>query len=170
MKNILYVLVVAIFASACSSPKYTASFKSYDKQVNYQTATVAEPMISEPAINTQPEQLLASTSSAPAELEVASKEEVRKTYVQMTKPERKELRNHLRSEIKSYVKEQKKNLGVESAKATAAMDHDLKMAVIFGVIGLVLGGLITVNSIIGFIGFVAVIIALVFLIKWLVRQ
>ena len=88
----------------------------------------------------------------------------------MTKSERKALRTHLKSEIKSYVKQQKKNLGIESTKATGAWDNDLKMAAIFGVVGLVLTALWGTSEILGIIGVVAVIVALVFLIKWLVRQ
>ena len=172
MKKILYVLVIALVATACSGPKYTASFNSYDRHVSNQVVQPARPetIMAEPAPVIQTEQLMASTSSAPVEIKSAPAEEVRKTYIQMTKVERKELRTHLRSEIKSYVKEQKKNLGIESTTATTAMDNDLKMAVIFGAIGLVLGAFFGVNEIIGFIGFVAIVIALVFLIKWLVRQ
>ena len=88
----------------------------------------------------------------------------------MTKTERKAVRTHLRSEIKTYVKEQKKNLGIESSNATGAWDNDLKMAAIFGVVGLVLTSLWGASEILGVIGAVAIIIALVFLIKWLVRQ
>lgn len=175
MKKIFYVLVAGLVASACSSPKYTASFNSYDKHVNYQTAAKSEAVIAEPVQTIKPEkiaqpELLASTSSAPVEIKSAVKEEVRKTYIQMTKTERKALRTHLKSEVKSYVKQQKKNLGLESTKATGAWDNDLKMAAIFGVVGLVLTALWGTSEILGIIGVVAVIVALVFLIKWLVRQ
>jgi len=170
MKKLLYVLVVAIVAAACSAPKYTASFNHYDKHINNQSSVTSVAVVEElSTVVATPEQLLASTSTAPVALK-SPKEEVRKTYVQMTKTERKALRTHLRREVKSFVKEQKKNLGIESAKATSAMDHDLKLAAIFGAIGIVLGAFIGANEIIGFIGFVAIVIALIFLIKWLVRQ
>ena len=170
MKKVLYVLVTALLASACSSPKYTASFNSWDKHVNYQTAAKSEAVVVEPAQIAQPEQLLASTSNAPAEVKAAPKEEVRKSYIQMTKTERKAVRTHLRSEIKSYVKEQKKNFGIESTKATGAWDNDLKLAAIFGAVGLIFTALWGTSEILGIIGVVAVVIALVFLIKWLARQ
>ena len=171
MKKLLYVFVVAIVASACSGPKYTASFNYFNKPINNQTSAKSVAVVEEQTkVVAQPEQLLASASStSPVQLK-APKEEVRKTYVQMTKTERKALRTHLKSEIKSYVKEQKKNLGIESTKATGAWDNDLKMAAIFGVVGLVLTSLWGASEILGVIGVVAVIIALVFLIKWLVRQ
>lgn len=171
MKKLLYVCVVAIVASACSGPKYTASFNYFNKPINNQTSTKSVTVVDEQTkVVAQPEQLLASTSStSPVELRVP-KEEVRGNYIQMTKTERKAVRTHLRSEIKTYVKEQKKNLGIESSNATGAWDNDLKMAAIFGVVGLVLTSLWGASEILGVIGAVAIIIALVFLIKWLVRQ
>lgn len=173
MKKILYVLVVAIIASACSSPKYTASFNSWDKRVDNQvaatqvTTVIAEP-VTEPVTIAQSEQLMASTSNAPVDIKSAPKEEVRKTYIQMTKTERKALRTHLKSEVKTYVKEHKRNLSVESTNATSGMDNDLKLAAIFGAVGVVamfIGG-----DVFWIIGGIALIIGVVFFVKWLVRQ
>jgi len=169
MKNLLYVLIIAIVASACSGPKYTASFNSYDKHVNNQVAAKSEAIVVTPAPAAQPEQFLASTSNTPAVLKSdAPKEEVRKTYIQMTKTERKALRTDLRSDIKTYVKEQKKNMGIESAKSTSAMDNDLKLASIFGAVGIVamfIGG-----DVFYIVGAIALLVGVVFLVKWLVRQ
>lgn len=169
MKKILYVLVIAIVASACSGPKYTASFNSYDKHVNNQVAAKSEAIVVTPATAAEPEQLLASTSNTPAEIKSdAPKEEVRKTYIQMTKTERKALRTDLRSDIKTYVKEQKKNMGIESTKATSAMDNDLKLASIFGAVGIVamfIGG-----DVFYIVGAIALLVGVVFFVKWLVRQ
>jgi hypothetical protein len=169
MKKLLYIFVVAIVASACSGPKYTASFNYFNKPSNNQTSTKSVAVVEEQTkVVAQPEQLLASTSStSPVELK-ATKEEVRKTYIQMTKTERKALRTHLRSDIKSYVKEQKKNLSVESTNSTSAMDNDLKLAAIFGAVGVVamfIGG-----DVFWIIGGIALIIGVVFFVKWLVRQ
>ncbi len=167
MKKILHLIVITIVGSACSSPQYTASFNSYDKHANFQTTAHAETTVTESTSIPQPE-LLASTSNSPIEFKAAPKEEVRKTYIQMTKAERKALRTDLRKEIKSYAKEQKKNLSVETTKATAGMDNDLKLAAIFGAVGLVamfIGG-----DVFWIIGGIALIIGLVFFVKWLVRQ
>jgi len=167
MKNILYVLVAVLVASACSSPKYTASFNSYDRHVNQQASAKSDVIVVAPTSNANQEQVvLASTSSAPVELKAVPNEEGRKTYIQMTKTERKALRTHLRSEIKSYVKEQKKNLSVESTQA--GMDNDLKLAAIFGAVGVVamfIGG-----DVFWIIGGIALIIGVVFFVKWLIRQ
>jgi len=165
MKKIIYLLTAVLFA-ACSSPKYTASFNSYDTPSGYRPVKATEV----PVTTTNSPELLASTSSAPVEIksEVGSNTEVRKTYVQMSKTERKVVRNHLRSEIKTYVKDQKAKLSPQSTEATNAMDSDLKLAAIFGAVGVV--ATIIGGEVFWIIGAIAFIIGVVFFVKWLVRQ
>ncbi|MCW5910141.1 MAG: hypothetical protein KIT62_03655 [Cyclobacteriaceae bacterium] len=168
MKKLIYSLV-ALGAVACSSPKYTASFNHVNSTVPYYAAKPVE--VPAPV---NPEQLIASTSVAPVILlaseapvvEQNAKEAVRKTYAQMTKEERKELR----AEIKSFIKAQKvnKKMGVESASATKALDKDLKLAAIFGAVGVV--ALIISGNVFYIIGGIALIIGVIFFVKWLVRQ
>jgi hypothetical protein len=111
MKKIIYLLAVVLLAS-CSGPKYTASFNSYDSPRGYHKETIVEA----PVVVIDPATLVASTSEAPIEIKEteAPVTEVRKTYIQMTKTERKALRNHIRTEIKSTVKEQKAKLAPSS--------------------------------------------------------
>lgn len=164
MKKLIYSLI-ALSTVACSSPKYTASFNNVNSTVPYyaskSTATPAP-------INA--EQLIASTTEAPVLLveptSNTSETTVSKTYAQMTKAQRKQLR----SEIKSVLKAQKMNkkLGVESTQATKGIDHDLKLAAIFGAVGLV--ALIISGQVFYIIGGIALIIGVVFFVKWLVRQ
>ncbi len=165
MKKIIYLLTAVLFA-ACSSPKYTASFNSYDTPSGYRPVKATEA----PVTTTNSPELLASTSSAPVEIksEAGSNTEVRKTYVQMSKTERKVVRNHLRSEIKTYVKDQKAKLSPQSTEATNAMDSDLKLAAIFGAVGVV--ATIIGGEVFWIIGAIAFIIGVVFFVKWLVRQ
>jgi hypothetical protein len=164
MKKIIYLLSIVLLG-ACSSPKYTASFNSYDTPGYRAVKSTETPA---PAIN--PTELTASTSMAPVEIkkEVTSTTEVRKTYVQMSKSERKTLRNHLRSEIKTYVKDQKKKLEPNTVQATHGMDNDLKLAAIFGAVGIV--AFIIGGDVFWIIGGIAMIIGVVFFVKWLVRQ
>lgn len=167
MKKIIYLLSVVLLG-ACSSPKYTASFNSYDTPSGNRTVKSVETPA--PASTINPNELIASTSMAPVEIkkEITPTTEVRKTYVQMSKTERKALRNHLRSEIKTYVKEKKENLAPKTVQATNAMDNDLKLATIFGAVGIV--ALIIGGDVFWIIGGIAMIIGVVFLVKWLVRQ
>ena len=115
-----------------------------------------------------PEQLTASTTNVPVNFQKVNPLEVTKDYSSLEKPELKSFKKEAKL-IKTAVK-QAKQMESKSVKATSGWDHDLKMAAIFGAIGLVLGALYTANAIIGFIGFAAIVIALVFLIKWLLRQ
>jgi hypothetical protein len=170
MKKLIYSVVV-LGMVACSGPKYTASFNNVNSTVPYYAAKSAEA----PApINSN--ELIASVSETPVVLATesvttpATETAVRKTYLQMTKTERKNLRQQLRSEIKSVVKAQKMNkkLGVESATATKGMDNDLKLAAIFGAVGFV--AMLIGGDVFWLIGGIALIIGVVFFVKWLVRQ
>ena len=166
MKKIIYLLSVVLLG-ACSSPKYTASFNSYDTPSGNRTVKNIETPA--PASTINPNELIASTSMAPVEIKTEiAPTDVRKTYVQMSKTERKALRNHLRSEIKTYVKDQKKKFEPNTVQATHGMDNDLKLASIFGAVGIV--ALIIGGDVFWIIGGIALIIGVVFFVKWLVRQ
>jgi hypothetical protein len=166
MKKIIYLLSVALLG-ACSSPKYTASFNSYDTPGYRAVKSIETP---ERVSVIKPTELTASTSMAPVEIkkEITPTTEVHKTYVQMSKTERKVLRNHLRSEIKTYVKDQKKKSEPNTVQATHGLDNDLKLAAIFGAVGIV--ALIIGGDVFWIIGGIAMIIGVVFFVKWLVRQ
>jgi hypothetical protein len=156
--------LIALAAVACSGPKYTASFNNVNSTVPYYAATPAP---------VNPNQLVASITETPViiteeipTVEPAVEAAVSKTYLQMNKAERKQLR----SEIKSILKEQKatKKMGVAATAATKGIDHDLKLAAIFGAVGLV--ALIISGQVFYIIGGIALIIGVVFFVKWLVRQ
>lgn len=171
MKKIIYFLSLATITFACSGPKYTASFNSYDVNTGYHTVKTPESSVkTTTATEIKSEQLLASTAATPVEVkkDAVTNTEVRKTYLQMSKTERQALKKHLRSEVRKYVKDHKKNAGVESAHAAKGMDHDLKLAAIFGAVGLV--ALIISGEVFYIIGGIALIIGVIFFVKWLVRQ
>jgi hypothetical protein len=170
MKKLIYSVIVLSMV-ACSGPKYTASFNNVNSTVPYYASKTGT---SPARIN--PNQLLASTSEIPVLVEepsntvVPTAKPLRKTYMQMTKAERKDLRKYLRMEIKSVVNAKKfdKKMGVEAANATKAMDNDLKLAAIFGAVGLV--AMLINGNVFWIIGGIALIIGVVFFVKWLVRQ
>lgn len=165
MKRIYYV-ILAVAAGACSTPKYTASFNSYESYAAKPQTNSVVPVVADKPVH---EVALASNSSTPLIIaeEAGTATAVKKTYVQMNKGERKALRNHLRSEIKTYVKEQKKHT-LESEKTNRGMDNDLKLAAIFGAVGIV--ALIISGNVFYILGGIALIIGVVFFVKWLVRQ
>jgi uncharacterized MAPEG superfamily protein len=68
------------------------------------------------------------------------------------------------------VKEQKAKLAPTSTHATNAMENDLKLAIIFGavgIVGLMLGG---ASNAFFYIGGIALLIGVVFFVKWVIRQ
>lgn len=165
MKTKLIALVVLMLGAACSAPKYTYNFSYYDYQAGKRAAQKETPVAT--AASTE---IVASTQTVPQATEVAAQPattEVKKEIAAMTRAEQKVFAKEVKKDIKNAVREVKKMNAVQSAQA---MDSDLKMAAIFGAIGVGLGLLFGVSEIIGFIGFVAVVVALVFLVKWLLRQ
>lgn len=165
MKNTLYYLLALVLITSCSSPKYAYNFDHYDYNSGKKVARVAT--AENEAAPVQAEKLLASADNSflvaetPAAATVNTTE-VRKTYVQMTKSERKEFRN----DVKKFLKEKKEN--IKAAKKTNAMDNDLKLASIFGAVGIV--ALIIGGDVFWIIGGIALLVGVVFFIKWLVRQ
>jgi hypothetical protein len=167
-RKLLYLLSVAFLAS-CSAPKYSYNFDHYNYNAGKKKSIATETQIAaeQSPLAIQPNELVASTSSAPIlreEKVSAPTAEVKtetKSYEQLTKVEQKELKKNL----KKFVKENK-----ESIKASKAMDHDLKLAAIFGAVGLVLTLFGGISSAFWIIGVIAIVIGVVFLVKWLVRQ
>jgi Flp pilus assembly protein TadB len=169
MKKILYLIPVALLA-ACSAPKYTASFQHQRNNVDYHPAKAAESVADEVLVNNiVSDQLVASTKVEPTASLADAKKEIKSAYLKMTKEERKEVRQLLKKEIKSIVKNQKKEMAVSSTKA-AGLDHDLKLAAIFGAVGIVALLLGTAGQAFTVIGAIALLIGVVFFVKWLLRQ
>lgn len=167
MKSTLYSLLALILISSCSSPKYAYNFDYYDYNSGKKVQK-AELAVADGATTINPKTLLASKENTILITEFDSKKEVtpaieiKKTYLQMTKSERKEFR----SELKKYIKVKKES--VKAEKNANAMDNDLKLAAIFGAIGMV--ALIISGDVFYIIGGIALIIGVVFFVKWLVRQ
>lgn len=186
MKKYLFHLAAVILLGACSSPKYTYYFDHYDynagkkKTENHLAATPADETkqpVSVSNVDVSPltldkEALTASAEesksivSNTAKTETASKPV--KTYKEMTKTERKEFRKEAKQLMKSYIKAKKEGDEVKAAAAAQAMDHDLKLAAIFGAVGIV--ALLIGGDVFWVLGAIALIIGVVFLVLWISRQ
>lgn len=173
MKQIISLVLFATLFAACSSPKYSYRFtpSHHDDGIANQTVAVQN----EPTpFEISKESLSASTTSMPATIETKSvaldQKVLREKITSMSKSERKALKKELKSEIKNVIKGKKKLESVEGTNAAKAWDYDLKMAAIFGAVGLVLTALGGVNTVFWVLGAIALIVAVVFLIKWLARQ
>lgn len=171
MKKILLYLAAIVFLASCSSPKYTYNFDHYNYNAGKKKASGDANFVSNDGPQViQPEMLTASTSK-PEVLEAAPVAEVKaapikKTYAQMNKTERKELRTYLKAEVKSSIKAKKES--IKNTTATKGMDGDLKLATIFGAVGI--AGLIIGGDVFYIIGGIALLIGVVFFVKWVIRQ
>jgi hypothetical protein len=171
--RVLSLAVVAFCAFACSTPKMAYKFDYHDYNAGRKTKDVQQEVASNPGpAPVQPEALVAMESTSSEPKGITSIESVAKpapiaagkTYEDMTKKERRELRNEVKKEIKKIIKNK------DAVTAAKGIDRDLKLAAIFGavgIIGLILSGITVAFAI---IGGVALIIGVVFFVKWLIRQ
>ena len=177
MKKYTFIIIGAILLAACSSPKYTYYFDHYDYAKNKkgdlpQAAVVkAEQPAQESVLAIDERTLTASIKetgpvlvepTTPAVSTAPSNEEMVAKLKSMSKEERKELKR----EVKRFVKENKKD--IKNGNAAKAMENDVKLAAIFGAIGIVL--LIIGGDVLYILGAVALLVGLYFFIRWLMRN
>jgi hypothetical protein len=171
-------LAFVALCAACSAPKMAYKFDYHDYNAGRKTKEVKEEVASNPGpMPVQAESLLAmeSTKEENTSIESIDKSPViasSKTYEEMTKKERRTLRNEFKRQlhdIKKIVKKKDKD-NVNSVEATKIMDKDLKLATIFGAVGIV--GMIigSASAPIFWVGAIALLIGVVFFVKWLIRQ
>lgn len=179
MKNILLLFVAALLITACSSPKYAYHFDTHDYNSGRknQPATASVEKEVSPLIIDQTD-VVADASSTPNVTEkkpsnlTPEQKQIVNRIKSMSKPELKQFKKELKTELKKQIKESKKAASVEgdSNKATKEWDHDLKMAAIFGIVGLVLSAFGGVSPVFWILGIICVVVGVVFLIQWISRQ
>lgn len=125
---------------------------------------------SNPAKVTKPSKAaLAETKKA----EAVAKENaalLARRYKELSKSQRKEFKAELKKQFKRYMKAKRTGDTVAANNATSNMDQDLKMAIIFGAVGLTLTLFGGINEAFWILGVIAIVVGVVFLVKWLVRQ
>ncbi len=185
-RNYLIPLAV-LFLAACASPKYTYHFDEFDynkgrSKASTETATAnAAPeasVVAADPLKVHAETLVASADNSnlilpPSSVAAASETSVAEespatSYKDMSRAERREFRKEAKALVKTYIKAKKAGDEVKAAEAAQAMDHDLKMAAIFGAVGIV--ALIIGGDVFWIIGGIALIIGVVFFVLWLSRQ
>ena len=176
MKIRLLSLACVALCAACSAPKMAYKFDHHDYNAGRKTKDLKEEVASNPGpLPVQTESLIAMepTKEESASIESIEKPVVvaeGKTYEDMSKKERRELRKEFKKEIKTIIKKKDGKDNVNSVEATKALDRDLKLAAIFGavgIVGLILGG---ASGAFWIIGGIAMLIGVVFFVKWLIRQ
>jgi len=179
-KELIYILFLG-FLVACSSPRYSYNFDHYNYNAGKKKAVAVESSttnLTQGPEAIRAEELTASAEAIPVVREettspatlAAAQAALGKKYGDMSKVEKKEFRKEVKNSVKAYVKAKRNGDNVAAEKAVKAMDNDLKLAIIFGAVGLTLTFFGGVNSVFWIMGVVAVVIGVVFLIKWLVRQ
>jgi hypothetical protein len=178
MKHLVTLVVSVLVLASCSTPKYTYNFDYYDynsgrkkaeaEKLVAQNETVTPATIEDEAspLKLTPNEVVASAreeSPAPVAKPVAAKK-----YTEMSKTEKKEFRNTVKKEFKTYLKVKKGDGTV--GKETQALDYNLKMAIIFGAVALTLSFFGGVNSVFWIASVIALVIGVVFFIKWIAEQ
>jgi hypothetical protein len=183
MKKYLLLIASVLLLGACSSPKYAYYFDHYDynsgkKKLEIRDAQLAQIMLAKPELSPLQINEEAVTASAESRLKnvenvpvtVNDKALLEQKYSSLSKIEKKEFRRELKSVVKKMIKAKKSGQSIDSIKETQAMDHDLKMALIFGIVAIVLSAFGGANSIFWILGTISAVIALVFLIMWIAEQ
>lgn len=173
MKHLVTLVVSVLVLASCSTPKYTYNFDYYDynsgrKKAETERFVAQAEVVTPVSEETSPlllseENVVASAaekSPAPVAKPMAKK------YSDMSKSEKKELRKTVKTEIKNYLKNKKG----DATKETKALDYNLKMAIIFGAVALTLSFFGGVNSVFWIASVIALVIGVVFFIKWIAEQ
>lgn len=185
MRICLIILLPVLLITACSSSKYSYHFDHYDYNSGKKT-TQEEPKHLTPfeldsetltASISEDEILLPDEKVEMVKNENTSSEAIankiplaRQEFKGMDKSEKKALRKELKKELKT-LKKNKKSADINNGlQATSQMDNDLKLAIIFGAVGLTLSLFAGINAAFWVLGVIAIVVGVVFLIKWLIRQ
>jgi hypothetical protein len=164
MKNIIVVLSL-FFLASCASQKMTTSFTTPGTPIEYHhmTPIPTAPIESSPVLLTSTSKLVLPAAKP------NTVQEFKKVYLGLTKHQKKEFRRELKKELKAYVKNKNSGLKVESTQASGSgMDQDLKFALIFGIIGILILSLISGQAAV-IIGSIFVVVGIIFFIKWLIE-
>jgi hypothetical protein len=176
MKHIVTIAVSVMLLASCAAPKYSYNFDYYDynsgrkkaeaEKALAQAETPAPVVVEEsnPLLITGESVVASAAEKAPAPVAKPAA----KKYSDMSKSEKKELRKAVKTEIKNYLKNKKGDGQI--SKETKALDYNLKMAIIFGAVALTLSFFGGVNSVFWIASVIALVIGVVFFIKWIAEQ
>ncbi len=187
MKKILSLLLGVIILASCSAPKkYSYNFSYYDynsgkKKALNQTPIVVQDEIvlnenfqatEQSVLTIESETLVASSDNVvvPLAKPVVDQSMLAKKYASLSKSEKKAFRKELKEEIKKYAKAKKAGDDGAITNDTKVLDYNLKMAIIFGAVALTLSFFGGVNSVFWILSVVALVIGVVFFIKWISEQ
>lgn len=176
MRSNLFTLCLLVLLVACSSPKYTYHFDRHDYSIGKKQTRVELPaeaveekvqtlaLDTETLVASADEKAIVLAEEENPVMASAEKTSLVEKYKAMSKDERKAFRKEIKKEIKKAVKEKKS----ENVEGTAVMDRDVKLAIIFGGIGVIF--LLLPGNVFLVLGAISLIIGFVFFVMWLSRQ
>ncbi|MFZ6010202.1 MAG: hypothetical protein ACOYXT_07605 [Bacteroidota bacterium] len=187
MKTQVLPLIAMVLLVACSPPKYAYYFDHYNYNSGRKQAELGQTALTKAQgtevspIFIEEKSLVANADkvqptansvkvSANRQEPVIDKQAFVEKFKAMSNDERKTFRKNLKDEMKKLIKAKKSGDEGASTAAVKAMDYDLKMAIIFGAVGVTLSLLGGVNTVFWVLSVIAIVIGVVFLIKWLSRQ
>ena len=174
-----YVVGLMLILASCSSPRYSYNFDYYDYNSGRKELHHTHSNESSLATNVDPLKLDRNELVATAELHdkkssqpyvAENKQASGRTVKDLSRAEVKRLRGDLKNYIKEHSKKLKSGDEVANVNATKQLDNDLKLAIIFGAIGITFAILGGINTVFWVIGVVGLIVGLVFFIRWISTQ
>jgi len=163
---------------SCSSPKYTYNFDYYDYNSGRKesseiqsTKSVTEPLkIDKSELVATVDPKVVANPDAVSSMNEEAFSKSTSSIKDLSKTEKKQLRKELRHYVRNH-----KSLSTSvdegaSVNATKQLDNDLKLAIIFGAIGITFAILGGINTVFWVIGVVGLIVGLVFFIRWISTQ
>ena len=122
-------------------------------------------------VELQPEMLVAEAPVVAPETqtnaEVTAPRATKSSPLTLSKTERKEMIKDLKATVKKAMKIKKAG---DTDQSTKAMDMDLKMSIIFLIASAIAGALVTVLDLFWIVSLALFIVAVIYFIRWLMRQ
>lgn len=175
MKTILFFVLAVCVMASCSTPKYTYKFDYHDYNAGRKEKQAMKEVAANPGpVEVQPEMLV-------AEAPVVAQEEFKSidapaantnAPLTMTKAEKMQMAREYKAAVKQVLKAKNlKEVKADIDQSTKVMDRDLKLSLVFLIVAIVGGVLYPVNATLAWVVVtVAFILAVVFFIKWLMKQ
>ena len=180
MKNLILLAGALLMLASCSAPKYAYHFDTYDYNSGKKKATITNEVVSGEEVSpllldeasvvadVQPTPVVPSEKKPLAQ--AMDRNALEAKVKSMSKEEKQELKQDLKNFVKELKKIKKESKNGHAVDTTKAMDHDLKLALIFGVVAILLSAFWGFSPVFGILGLISLIIAVVFFIQWLSRQ
>lgn len=168
MKTFLVALIAAFLLASCSGIKYSYRFNSnplvYPNQKSDRISKTS-------AAETVDSVSLVASSDAQTALILTAEH-----FPENSSPITQASSTHEKAPVFEKIKMIKKAARQanqklrDSAASVSSLDHDLKLAILFGVVGIVALILLILGKIFGVIGGISLIIATAFFVRWFLEQ